>query len=399
MIRFVRKLIPNWLVNTFFHLPKALLAVVFYRYPARNLTVIGVTGTDGKTTTSTLIFETLNKAGKKAALISSVCAKIGKKQLPTGLHVTSPDSWEIQRLLRLIVKRGFKFVVLESTSHGLVQNRLYGCNFKAAVITNVTDHEHLDYHKTYTNYLKAKAILFKNVFFSILNKEDKSYDYLKQKASGKIITYGFLNADFTPLSFHFKTKLPGDYNQLNCLAAIACCKAFQIKDQVIRQAVASFAGVKGRMEEIKNTKNFRVFIDFAHTPNGLLNALATLRSFNPKKLIAVFGCAGLRDYNKRPIMGKIACQLADKIVLTAEDPRTEDLQKIIEQIADGCKNKDWLYKIKDRQEAINFALNKLAEKGDIVGIFGKGCEQSMCFGVKEHPWSEHEAVQKALEGE
>lgn len=392
---FLRQLIPQKIINLFKHLPLALLAVLYYRYPAKKLKVIGVTGTDGKTTTSTLIYEILKKAGLKTALISTVSAKIGSKELSTGFHVTSANPWELQRLLRLIADKGFKYVVLEVTSHGLDQYRLLESNFSIGVVTNIT-HEHLDYHKTWENYLKAKAKLFKMTQFSILNKDDKSFSQLEKAASEKIITYSLEKGDITPKKFPFKTKLLGDYNLSNCLAAIAVAKVLRVKDKIIRQAVFDFKGVVGRMDEIEMGQNFRVFVDFAHTPNALKNALKTLKALKPNKLIAVFGCAGLRDKTKRPMMGRIACQLADKIVLTAEDPRTEDVNQIIEEISRGCKNKAKICKKPDRQGAIDFAITNLAKKGDIIGIFGKGHEQSMCFGVKEYSWSDHKAVKKAL---
>ncbi len=390
----LRNFIPHWLVNTFYHLPISILAVVFYRYPAKNLVVIGVTGTDGKTTTSTLIYEILKKAGKRVALITSVCAKIGEEVLDTGLHVTTPDSCKLQKLLRRIADRKFKFIILETTSHGLDQHRLLGVNFNIGVVTNVTD-EHLDYHGNWQDYLSAKARLFQKTKFAVLNIEDKSFGYLKKIAKGKVITYGLKKGDLNLKKFPFKTSLPGEYNRLNCLAAISVAKILKVKEPVVRKVIAQFKGVKGRMEKVYD-KNFKVIIDFAHTPNALKNALKTLRTFSHRKLIAIFGCAGLRDHYKRPAMGKIACRLADKVVLTAEDPRTENVKEIIEEIASGCKNKRKLCKIADRQKAINFAIRKLAKKGDIVTLFGKGHEQSMCFGEKEHPWSEHKAVKKAL---
>ncbi len=382
-----RNLVPQRLINVGKHLPYAILATIFYRYPARKLVVIGVTGTDGKTTTSTLIYEILKKAGYKVALISTVSAKIGDKELETGLHVTTPSSWELQRLLREIVDKGFTHLVLEATSHGFDQYRLWGCNFSIGVVTNVT-HEHLDYHKSYKHYLESKGKLFSVTAISILNKDDQSFDYLKKITTGKVITYGMDNADVTPQNFSFKTKLIGEHNISNCLAAIAAGSVLNIKDQTIRQAIANFGGIKGRMEEISLGQKFRVFIDFAHTPNGLKNALMALKKLPNKKLIAVFGCAGLRDKEKRPMMGKIACQLADIVVLTAEDPRTEEVTKIIDQIANGCLNKKKIIREPDRQKAINLAVQELAHPEDIIGIFGKGHEQSMCYGTTEYPWSD-----------
>lgn len=390
----LRQLIGQSIINFFYHFPKAVLAVLYYRYPARQLKIIGVTGTDGKTTVSTIIYEILKKANLKVALISTVCAKIGSLDLETGLHVTSPDPWELQRQLKLILDKGFEYVVLEVTSHGLDQYRLLGCNFYIGLITNVT-HEHLDYHQTWDKYLKAKARLFRSTKYSILNKDDKSFLILKKLASGRIITYGLKKGDYTLKNFPFKTRLLGDYNKLNCLAAVAAAKTLKVKDKIIRQSIIGFKGVVGRMDEIKMGQNFKVFVDFAHTPNALKNALKTLKSLKPQNLIAAFGCAGLRDVKKRPMMGRIACKLADKVILTAEDPRTEDVLKIINQIQSGCQDKEKILKEPDRGKAINLAVN-LAKKNDIVAIFGKGHEQSMCFGIKEQPWSDHQAVYRAL---
>ena len=342
LVDFLRSLIPDKLVNSLFHFPSALLAVLYYRYPAKSLKVIGVTGTDGKTTTSSLIYSILKQANYKVALISTVSAKIGENELATGLHVTSPSPWELQRLLRLIVDKGFKYVVLESTSHGLAQHRLLGCNFFMGVVTNIT-HEHLDYHKTWNNYLSSKAKLFKQTKYNILNKDDKSFKILKKLIGKNIITYGLNQADYSVKKTIFKTQLIGEFNILNCLAAYAVADLLKVNKITIQKAIADFKGVIGRMEEIKMGQNFKVFVDFAHTPNGLKNALQALKQLPHHKLIAVFGCAGLRDPSKRPMMGKIACQLANKVVLTAEDPRTEKVDDIISQIINGCDNKNKIY--------------------------------------------------------
>jgi UDP-N-acetylmuramoyl-L-alanyl-D-glutamate--2,6-diaminopimelate ligase len=233
----------------------------------------------------------------------------------------------------------------------------------------------------------------------------------------KCITYGIKNkADFTPKTFPFKTLLPGEYNQYNCLAAIAAASALGIPSEKIRKAVASFKGVIGRMEEINEGQDFKVIVDFAHTPNALENVLKTILKFKSKnsKLIVVFGCAGLRDIAKRPMMGEISARLADITVLTAEDPRTEDVNEIINQIVQGClkggaKERDlsnwpnWsnlkekiFLRIPDRRQAIRFAIQKLAKKDDIVVICGKGHERSMCYGKTEYPWSDQEEARRAL---
>jgi len=385
-------------LKNFGHLLQAIFANIIYRFPSRQLTVVGVTGTDGKTTTVHLIHHILIKAGKKADLISTISAP--------GLHTTTPDSMVLQKMLREMVNRGIKYVVLESSSHGLDQHRLWGVKYEVGVVTNIT-HDHLDYHKTYKNYRAAKAKLFQGTKTAILNRDDKSYEFLASKCQSfkvlKIITYGIQNqADFTPVSFPFKASMPGVFNQYNCLAAIAVVKSFGLLDDKIRKAVASFGGVIGRMEEIKEGQNFRVIIDFAKTASGLENALRTLKSQLPSsgRLIAVFGSAGLRDIQKRAMMGEVAARLADISILTAEDPRTEDVNKIIEQIAQGCVKgggieKKSFFRISDRRKAIKFAISR-ARIEDIVVLCGKGHERSMCYGKKESPWNEHAEARRAL---
>ncbi len=312
---------------------------------------------------------------------------------------------------------------MESSSHGLDQHRLWGVKYYVAVATNIT-HDHLDYHKTYENYLAAKAKLFRGAKIAILNRDDRSYEYLNSKfeiRNSKLVTYGIKNqADFAPQTFSFKTKLPGEYNQYNCLAAVATTSSLGISPEKIRRGIASFKGIVGRMEEIKERQNFRIVIDFAKTASGLENVLTTLnsqlvtRNRKTGKLIVVFGSAGLRDIQKREMMGEVAGRLADISILTTEDPRTEDVNKIIEQIAQGCRRVggrelafyyDDTYhhseggrgfiKVPNRREAIRLAM-RIARKGDIVVLCGKGHERSMCIGKKEYPWNEHAEVRRAL---
>lgn len=384
-------------VKNFFHLITAFLAVLVNGYPARKLKVVGVTGTDGKTTTASLIYHILTQSGLKASLITSVSAKIGDKEYDTGFHVTTPSSFALQKFIKKAKNVGSEYLILETTSHGLDQNRVFGCNYFMGVITNVT-HEHLDYHKNYQNYLKTKAKLFKRVRISILNIDDKSYDYIKKNTSGQIITYGLNRGNYNLKNFKFETKLPGVYNKYNCLAAISTAKSLGIFDSDIKRAVNSFKTVTGRMEEIKNdqsaSRRIKIIIDFAHTPNALEVALKTAKGMTRGKLISVFGSAGLRDFTKRPLMGAAADKYADVIILTAEDPRTEDVNKIIDQISSGIK-KTIVHKIPDRQEAINFAISQ-AKINDTVIITGKAHEKSMCFGKTEYPWSDYEATSNAL---
>lgn len=426
-------------IKNFYHLFKALVAVIYFRFPSRHLYLIGVTGTDGKTTTCHLIYQILKTAGLRVGLISTVSARIGSEEIDTGFHVTTPDPLALQGILKKMVDEGLKYVVLEATSHGLDQSRLFGCRFKIGVVTNIT-HEHLDYHRTWQNYVKSKAKLFKGVEWAVLNRDDLSYNPLekilkirqikrvsfglKKKAeiNARHIKIDASSSQFEVVDnldqshFQVKTSLLGKYNLYNSLAAISVVKILKIEDKLIKKSLKNFIPVAGRLQKIDEGQNFRIFIDFAHTPNGLTQTLKTLNNFKKttpdSRLIVVFGCAGLRDHQKRPMMGKIAAQLADLVVLTAEDPRTEDVGQIIKEISHGCrlsgaqfarvpleKNKlanSVFFKIPDRQKAIEFSLSQLAKTGDIVVICGKGHEKSMCYGQKEIPWSDEDIVRQAL---
>jgi len=370
---------------------------------------VGVTGTDGKTTTATMLYHILKDNGYKVALISTVSAKIGNNDIDTGFHVTTPDPFMLQKLLVQIVQAGCTHVVLEATSHGFDQFRLWGVNFTGGIVTNITM-DHLDYHKTWENYAKAKSILLRNTEFSILNKDDKSYEYLLNIASGKILNYGRSTGDYNLSKHQINLKIPGEYNKLNALAALAAALELGISRRDAINSLETFSGVKGRMEVIQK-EPFKIIVDFAHTPNALLTALTDLKKDTKGNLIAVFGCAGDRDpYRRR--MGEISAKLADITIITAEDPREEGVEKISEEIARWAEKgggiecqmsniksqnyKKHIYlKIPDRREAIKFAID-IANKNDIVGIFGKGHEKSMCFGKKEMPWSDQETIKLLL---
>ncbi|MEK7498043.1 MAG: UDP-N-acetylmuramoyl-L-alanyl-D-glutamate--2,6-diaminopimelate ligase, partial [Patescibacteria group bacterium] len=281
------------------------LAAAWYGNPAQKMKVIGVTGTDGKTTTSTLIYWILKTAGKKVGLISTVSAKIDNKDYDTGFHVTNPEPIELQKFLGLMAKKGCKYVVLEVTSHGLDQHRVYGIDFDIGVLTNIT-HEHLNYHKTMANYVKAKAKLFNSSKVAILNKNyltvgeyiktDVKRIYYDNKTLCKNLQEVVLNKFLEP------------YNVLNATAAYLAIKRLKIKDEDFVRGIHTFPGVEGRMQEISNKRGIRVIIDFAHTPNALRNVLMALRGqvSADRRLIVVFGCAGERDIQKRPMMAEVS---------------------------------------------------------------------------------------------
>ncbi|MDE2590709.1 MAG: UDP-N-acetylmuramoyl-L-alanyl-D-glutamate--2,6-diaminopimelate ligase [Patescibacteria group bacterium] len=385
-----------------YHLFIAIGATVWFGFAGKKLKIIGITGTDGKTTTVNLIFHILKTAGKRVSMISTVGANIHGKDISLGFHVTNPASISLQRFLKLAAQRVLEdnFLVLEVTSHGLDQNRVWGIPFAIAGITNVT-HEHLDYHKTYENYVKTKAKLLKVAPIGVINKDDKSYPLLTKElmrfTHKKIITYGLTDADFTTQKYPYASLLPGDHNVYNCLLAIAICAELGIVEKDIRKGIETFVLPKGRTEVVYK-KDFTVMVDFAHTPNSFEKLLTWLRPQVKGRLIHVFGSAAKRDESKRPEMGRIAGMYDDIIILTSEDPRNENPQKIMDEIENGMQKKKDLQvlRIVRREEAIIKAIS-LAQKGDLVVLTGKAHERSMNYGHGEEPWDEFAAVQKALQ--
>lgn len=378
----------------------SLLAQAWYGNPSKKLKIIGVTGTDGKTTTANIIYWILKSAGHKVGLISSVSAKIGDEEYETGFHVTNPEPLALQKFLKRMVDLKTEYAVLEVTSHGLDQKRVFGIDFEISVLTNVT-HEHLDYHKTFDAYLKTKAKLFVNSKVAVLNKDDKSFNIMKKllPKSVKIVPYSF-NALSANIKKAVLARFSEKYNQSNATGAVTVAKILKIKENAIVHSIKAFPGVPGRLEEVKTNKGFRVFIDFAHTPNALKNVLSYLRNVASGKLIAVFGCAGERDVAKREMMAEISTRIADVSVFTAEDPRSEDIGKIIDQMKSGVGkgHANKFKEIPERGEAIFFAINKIAQRGDVIVISGKGHEKSMAYDHTEYPWSDREAVKLALAG-
>lgn len=411
----IKRLLPQKIINYFYHLPKAFLAARAYGNPSKDLIIIGVTGTDGKTTTTHLIYHILRKAKKKVALISTIQVKIGRKNISTGLHVTSPDPFKLQSFLRRMRSKKIKYVCLESTSHGLDQFRLFGIHPKIAVLTNIT-HEHLDYHKSMESYTKAKLRLLKKAESAVVNKDLEIFHRINASLPKVMFSTFSIDSDsqlkpldvqylktktkFTIGNMNYEVPLTGKYNLYNTLAAISTTLILDISPADIQKALSTFPPIPGRFEKIPNDQLINIIIDFAHTPNAMENALKNIndQKLDENKVIAVFGAAGLRDRAKRPVMGEIAARLADEVVLTAEDPRTEKVEDIIQDIQSGIP-KNQLHKvhiIPNRQEAISYALNELAAPKDWVGIFGKGHEKSMCYGRKEIPWSDQKAVKIAL---
>jgi len=383
---------------------RGLTSQIKYKFPEKKLKIICITGTDGKTTTSTLTYHLLKTAGKKVGLISTVAAYIGDEQIDTGLHVTAPGPMKLRAFMQKMVTANCEYLVLEMTSHGAYQFRDWGIKPLIAGVTNIT-HEHLDYHLNYENYVEAKALILQKAQTVFLNQDDQSFYRLKQKMDLKkqqVRSYSLEHELDKKLEKAIQEKFPEKYNQANAHLAVSIAEDIDIEIKKLVKGISSFKGVPGRMEEIKNNKKLKIIIDFAHTPNALYQALTSLRQQlkqqkNSGKLIAVYGCAGLRDQSKRPMMGKIGVQLADLVVFTAEDPRTEDVWSIIRQMKEQLETgHNKIVSIADREQAIEFALTKLAKPGDTIGILGKGPEKSMCYGTIEIPWSDKEAVKKIL---
>jgi UDP-N-acetylmuramoyl-L-alanyl-D-glutamate--2,6-diaminopimelate ligase len=368
-------------------------AVIRYQFPARKLKVIIITGTDGKTTSSNLVFHILNQAKQKTGLISTVSAKIGKKDIDTGLHTTAPEPGELHRLLKQMVDANCQYVVLEMTSHGAYQFRDWGIEPFIAGLTNIS-HEHLDYHLTYNNYVEAKCLLLKKAPTVVINQDDRSFYRVKQRLDLKeqdVINYSQEEELDKQISQAIKKRFSQGYNQMNARLAVKIAQKLGVIDKKIASAIGNFPEVPGRLQEVKAGQPFKVIVDFAHTPNALDEVLGYLKTQlkGSSKLIAVFGATGLRDRTKRPIMGQKAVEHADLVVLTAEDSRTEDTWSIIQQIKSGIeKDQQKIISIPNRYKAIEHALTKLAKKDDIVVLMGKGHEKSLAIDGQEIPWND-----------
>ena len=408
----------------------AHLSALFRGSPGQQMTVIGVTGTDGKTTTSNLLYQILLTANLRAGVISTVNAVLGDEVIDTGFHVTTPEAPEVQRYLARMHSAGLTHVVLESTSHGLEQHRVTGCDFDIAVVTNVT-HEHLDFHGNYEGYLRAKGKLFEmladtplkscgNPRLGVLNRDDQSYAYLSSITRTRQVSYGMsAEADIRAVDLHYgpdtsrftvvgpgftqpvETSLVGPYNVSNCLAAFsAAVIGLDLSPEVVARGIRALNGVPGRMERINMGQPFMAIVDFAHTPNALKQVLLTAKQMTSGRVIAVFGSAGLRDREKRRLMAETSADLADISILTAEDPRTESLEGILGEMAGGAVSHGaeigrTCYLIPDRGDALRTAVG-MAKPEDLVIACGKGHEQSMCFGEQEYAWDDRTAMRAAL---
>lgn len=429
---------------------KSIVGSVYTGFPAKNLVIIGVTGTSGKSTTANMIYHVLKENGLPVGVISTVGAKAGSEMIDTGLHVTTPEPIQLQKILKFMVSKDIKYVVLECSSHALAQGRLGNLKFDYAVFTNIK-RDHLDWHKTWENYASSKAIMIKNLKdngYVIINRDDKdSYVFLNEfsrrhKRLDKVISYSqkelpHIDIDPTGIKFilddqSFNIPIIGSYNLENILATITIATTMGIKLEDVSESLKTFRGVKGRMEVIQ-TEPFLAIVDFAHNTDSLIKSLNSAKELVSQngKLITVFGSAGLRDVEKRFTMGEAAAKIADIIIATSEDPRTESLFDINSKIIEGAKASGALFidrfsntdeyrsreerviekvhsksekpviiafdeeSIASRVDAIEFAL-KIAKPGDVVITEGKGHEMSLCFGVEEYPFTDQEAMVKGI---
>lgn len=426
MRRLIKKLIPSHLFETiepFGHLVEAVLANIRYGFPARDLKVIGVTGTDGKTTTSTLIHAMLAESGFKVGLMTTVAFGTRENMHQNTVHMTTASAFTLQRRIAELKREGIEWLVLETTSHALAQYRIWGVPYAVAAMTNVT-HEHLDYHKTFERYRAAKVRLFKLVGANrrglrtgIINADDDSLPYFAAVVPN-VIRYGLKSGElkaenvvstadgstFTAVTgerrLAIRTALPATFNVYNSLAAIGVGIALGLGDEQIERGIASLQSVEGRMSRINEGQDFTAIVDFAHTPDSFEKILTELRSLTAKRLIVVFGSAGRRDEAKRAIMGASAGRLADIVIATEEDDRDVDGMGILAQIAEGAEQSGKvrevnLFLILDRNQAIKYAVEQ-AEPGDTVVFLGKGHEKTIERADGEHPWDEVASVTTSI---
>jgi len=379
----------------------------FYGNPSSKLKIFGVTGTNGKTTVANMLKSIYDAAGKKTGIIGTL----------TG-DLTTPDPEDLYRILSEMSDSGIEYVFMEASSHALHLNKLAPIRFRYGIFTNLTP-EHLDFHNNIEEYFRAKSKLFSMSDNAVINLDDKFGIRLKDLAKYNTVFYSAKSeADFmakdvsllshSGVSYSFRTKdrmckinstVPGEFTVYNTLAAASCAYDDGISTDIIRLAMSSFKGVRGRLERVILPRtDFQVYIDFAHTPDALSNVLETVRNFigNKRRLTLLFGCGGDRDKTKRPVMGAIASRLADQVIITSDNSRSEDPDEIIRQIMRGIDKERPYTVIRDRKEAIEFAIST-AKPGDVILLTGKGHEDYEIDSSGKHPFNERDIVYKAVE--
>ena len=394
------------------HAAYADMCANWFGNPADSLKLLGVTGTNGKTSVTYMMKKILEKAGYKVGLIGTIQNMIGDEIIAT--HNTTPNAYELNSLFALMKAKGCTYVIMEVSSHALDQSRVYRLTFEAAMFTNLTQ-DHLDYHITMENYLAAKKKLFRMCKTAVINSDDpysaeliKGLDCkISTYSMGDTSTYSAKGVNYRPASVeyefvsdseigHISVNTGGKFTVYNSLCAAACAAEIGIPLVTVASALKELHGVKGRAEVVPTGRDFTVIIDYAHTPDGLKNILSTFRECKKNRLIAVFGCGGDRDKTKRPIMGNIAAHFSDYAIVTSDNPRTEDPSAIIEDILEGMKGAVIPVKvIENRIEAIKFAVS-IAKKDDIIVLAGKGHETYQILNTGTIHLDEREVVAEAL---
>ncbi|WP_430743129.1 UDP-N-acetylmuramoyl-L-alanyl-D-glutamate--2,6-diaminopimelate ligase [Bacillus atrophaeus] len=397
----------------------SVLSDAFYGQPTKQLQLIGITGTNGKTSTSHMVDEILKKAGKRTGLIGTMYIKIDEETFP--VKNTTPESVTLQKTFKKMNDNHVDTAIMEVSSHALSMGRVHGCDYDIAVFTNLTQ-DHLDYHKTMDEYRHAKSLLFSQLGGAfnhekpkraILNADDEASAYYEKVTAAHISTYGIKN-DADVMAKHIKTtaqgtsfelvtnkgtkpitiSLVGQFNVYNVLAAVATCIAAGIPFETVAEAVEELHGVRGRFELVNKNQEFPVIVDYAHTPDSLENVLKTCKDMTEGKVFVVVGCGGDRDKTKRPKMAKIAVQLADEPIFTSDNPRSEDPLAILRDMEAGVEN-EYYHSIANREQAIFFAIAN-ARKGDVVLIAGKGHETYQQIGAETFDFDDAEVAARAI---
>lgn len=390
----------------------SVICANYFSNPAKKLKLIGLTGTNGKTTTTFLIKQILEGAGKRVGLIGTVQNMVCDEVYPA--KYTTPDAYELQRLFSLMVKADCEYCVMEVSSQALAQGRVNGLHFEIGAFTNLTQ-DHLDYHKTWENYFNSKRILFENSSIAVTNADDENGLKIVSGLNCKVVSYAVNtnNADYVAKNVKFKSNgveyelvseligrvncpIPGRFSVYNSLCAASIALTLGISFEEVLTAISKSNGVKGRIEVVPTDTDYTVIIDYAHSPDGLENIISSLREIAKKRIVTVFGCGGDRDRTKRPIMGKIAAELSDFCVVTSDNPRSENPSKIIEDILEGMKGVSTPYVVvENRREAIKWALEH-AEKDDIILLAGKGHETYQILPTGTIHFDEREVVADIL---
>lgn len=391
----------------------AQTAAAFYDHPEKKLKLIAVTGTNGKTTVTTLIKSVLEFSGKTVGLIGTNENQIGSRVLPA--ERTTPESLELFALFNEMVREGVTHTVMEVSSHSLFLKRVYGITFEVAVFTNLTQ-DHLDFHETMENYYAAKRLLFDVCKTGVINSDDPYGKRILADAACPLISYGIdeqatmraTDIKISPRGVIFNVEdgantlparlgIPGKFSVYNALAALSCCVALDFSLEKAIEALLVAKGVKGRAETVYTRTDYTILIDYAHTPDGLENIVKTVKEFATGRVVTVFGCGGDRDPIKRPIMGEIAGRLSDFCIITSDNPRTEEPMSIIRQIEEGMKKTDCAYTvIENRREAIRYAM-ETAQPADCIILAGKGHETYQIIGKEKRHFDEREVIREILE--